>query len=505
MRRLPLLAPSILLVALHSAAISGIVHVPADQPTIQAGIDAASSGDTVVVACGVYEECGILMKSGVHLTSETGNPECVTIDGLGLGRVLYCENVAEGATISGLTITGGRAVEEVSAPGRASSDSLTSGGPDAARPWWEPYCGAGLSCKSSEVHLEHVVFERNEADRGGGLALPWESLVTLSDVVFRGNTGGKYGGGIFSDFASELQMTGVVFEHNSTRHYGGGMYSRKTNTYIDDTLFYMNASGERGGGAMCQNELTHYQLLATDVTFIGNWATRTGGGLWCQRIYNSVLSALVFEDNGTDSGCGGGAYLWDCNPLLVDSFFSGNHTNSTGGGVCIHFAEPDFLRCTFVRNSALRSGAVDPYGYVSFTNCTFVENSATDKGAVTSTHYYGGVAFDRCILALSRGGQVVACALGETNIDMECTDVYGNEGGDWIDCIAGQAGVDGNLCADPLFCSDASPGEPYSLHADSPCSPEHSQNCGLIGAWGVACGATAVEHTTWGRTKALYR
>ena len=28
------------------------IHVPADQPTIQAGLDAASAGDSVMVACG---------------------------------------------------------------------------------------------------------------------------------------------------------------------------------------------------------------------------------------------------------------------------------------------------------------------------------------------------------------------------------------------------------------------------------------------------------------------
>ena len=39
-------------------AESNIVRVPADQPTIQAGLDAADNGDTVLVADGIYTSDG---------------------------------------------------------------------------------------------------------------------------------------------------------------------------------------------------------------------------------------------------------------------------------------------------------------------------------------------------------------------------------------------------------------------------------------------------------------
>jgi hypothetical protein len=42
--------------AIPSAAAAATIHVPGDQPTIQAGIGAATPGDTVEVACGTYSE-----------------------------------------------------------------------------------------------------------------------------------------------------------------------------------------------------------------------------------------------------------------------------------------------------------------------------------------------------------------------------------------------------------------------------------------------------------------
>ena len=45
----------------------------------------------------------------------------------------------------------------------------------------------------------------------------------------------------------------------------------------------------------------------------------------------------------------------------------------------------------------------------------------------------------------------------------------------------------------------------YTIHADSPCAPEHAGDCGLIGALPVGCGVTAVEPTTWGAIKTSFK
>ncbi len=70
---------------------------------------------------------------------------------------------------------------------------------------------------------------------------------------------------------------------------------------------------------------------------------------------------------------------------------------------------------------------------------------------------------------------------------LTCCDVYGNAGGNYVDCIAAQQGISGNISEDPLFCGSANPAEPYSLRDDSPCAAPNNPGCGQIGAYGVGC------------------
>jgi hypothetical protein len=62
--------------SLAKADADGMIRVPADYPTIQAALDAAENGDTVVVSPGVYHESLVLEGKNVTLASEfftTGN------------------------------------------------------------------------------------------------------------------------------------------------------------------------------------------------------------------------------------------------------------------------------------------------------------------------------------------------------------------------------------------------------------------------------------------------
>ena len=105
----------ILFIVAVSLAQSATIHVPADQPTIQAGINIAIVGDTVLVADGIYTGAGNrdidFGGKNIVLKSENG-PDVTIIDCQGTEsephRGFYFHSGEDStAVVDGFTIRGG--------------------------------------------------------------------------------------------------------------------------------------------------------------------------------------------------------------------------------------------------------------------------------------------------------------------------------------------------------------------------------------------------------------
>jgi hypothetical protein len=81
MCRIRLLLPPVLVILTTSTIQAITIHVPADQPTIQAGINAAIDGDTVLVADGRYTGSGNrdieFRGKAIVVMSENGPGNCI--------------------------------------------------------------------------------------------------------------------------------------------------------------------------------------------------------------------------------------------------------------------------------------------------------------------------------------------------------------------------------------------------------------------------------------------
>ena len=278
--RFTLLAISAL-VAVGLPAAAATIHVPDDQPTIQAGIDAASYGDTVLVACGTYYEHSVSMKSGVCLTSETGLADCVTIDAQGLGCVMFGYEVDTTSAVEGFTLTQGL---------------------------------GGMSLAFSSPAIRNCTFRANTSSRGGGISIIIYSSPTLTNCTFEGNIA-EYGGGMECRTVSSPTLTNCTFEGNIAE-YGGGMNCEDWSSPTLENCSFVSNYANNGGGASCVNDA---QATFTNCVFLGNEASTDGGGIFCGGEYGyapAVITNCTLSGNHA-GGYGGGVFCSDNSPSTL--------------------------------------------------------------------------------------------------------------------------------------------------------------------------------------------
>jgi hypothetical protein len=246
-------------------------------------------------------------------------------------------------------------------------------------------------------------------------------------------------------------------------------------TFVECIFRSNSAGGPPGGGSgggVCCGDGTAPRFV--DCVFASN-SSYHGGGLRCLAPSSATCVGCVFLEN--DAVLGAGVMASSCQLVLEGCTFSGNFSPWDGGAVC---AEG---------------------GSLTMTGSTVFANDSL-SGAAVLLWSVPAAAIDNTLIAFDESGAAVHCE-GEPPL-LSCCDLYGNPGGDWVAPIAEQLGVSGNICEDPIFCSDA-PHEDrdWTIRADSPCAPGQSE-CGLIGAWGVGCEVTPVRPVTWGRIKARF-
>jgi len=265
--------------------------------------------------------------------------------------------------------------------------------------------------------------------------------------------------------------------------------------------------GQSGGGGM---RMESSRFTTANCAFVNNRAGNSmhpgfGGGLFCLDSSPGLINCS-FSDN--EAMHGGGMCCEDESvPVLNNCVFSQNSA-ADGGGLCCLSGSVRLAGCLLFRNSAgIFGGGLDCEAPAILLGCTVVGNSA--PGAAGIFWFWDGyseLTVVNSIIAFNGSGEAVFCSNEKASVSMWCCDIYGNAGGDWVSCIAEQADMYGNFSLDPLFCDAA--GDDYTLIQCSPCAPGNDPNdwnCGLIGALPVGCQGTAIEPTTWGRIKAIFR
>lgn len=231
-------------------------------------------------------------------------------------------------------------------------------------------------------------------------------------------------------------------------------------------------------------------------------------GIWCQNS-SPVIRDCVFEGNSAVHGAAG-LFCTDSSPTIERCVFLNNTSQYEAGAVVCNFtAAPTLVDCIFSGNSCPDAAAIrcEAAASPTLTRCTLTHNFGGSGGGVIRCRQDASVTLVNSVIAFDDAAQAIVCS-DNGSATLTCCDLYGNAGGDWIDCIANQLGIEGNFSADPQFCSTAPGIDAYwVLQSDSPCVPGNHPGgvaCGLIGASAITCGPSGVEPTTWGTIKAQF-
>lgn len=502
-----------LLAVFCGAALATTIRVPGDQPTIQAGINAASAGDTVLLMDGTFSGPGneeiVFMGKAITVCSQSGDPSTCIVDVVSEyeSGFEFLHGEGPNSVLAGVTITHGY---------------------------------SGVKCRTgSSPSIINCAFVDNSASNGGGISCLSFASPTVVGCSFTGNVatddnlGG--GGGICCYGGCAPSITECVFVGNSApgEYGGGGAIFTRSSPFpsITGCTFEGNWAGTGGAIRVFEDGVTPGAGIF-DCSFTGNWSAKWGGAVMLSEVGPLTIDGCSFVGNYTLDGglssSGGAVYVSSlATAVLSECSFSGNQAHYKGGALATQSgAVIEAVRCGFEDNQAGIGGALFISGAVcSLTGCSLEANVADGGG----TGYFtmdSEVSLDGCTVAgsaASNGGGFYCsssiAAFSNTIIafgtegraisgsaTLACCDIYGNAGGDWTYPLSDQLGINGNICEDPLFCLDENADEPYTLHENSPCAVESNPECGQIGAWGVGCEpVTPVQATSWGAIKAMYR
>ena len=331
MKRYILLLPIFLLVVTASVLQADTIHVPSQQPTIQAGIDAAVDGDTVLVADGTYTgdgNRGITFKGKAIVVMSENGPESCIID---------CEGNWPNDPHGGFTFFQGEDSTSIVQGFTIMNGSRESGG--------------GISCHNSSPTITGNTITGNWANSyGGGINCWRNSYPTITGNTISGNVSNSNGGGI-SCFNCSPTITSNTISGNTSDESGGGIYCNgfSTSPTIEGNTISGNISNGGGGGIKCSASSPN--IIGNTIS--GNTASGIfgdGGGIGCY-LSSPTITGNKITGNTADYD-GGGIAVWHSSfPTINGNTISGNTATFEGGGIACSWSSPTITNCILWGNS----------------------------------------------------------------------------------------------------------------------------------------------------------
>lgn len=253
-------------ILLGPAALAAIHYVPSAYPNIQAGINAASNGDTVLVAQGVYAEHFNYSGKAILVASASG-PEATIIEAVlpGAPIVRFENNEGANSILDGFTIRNSQG-----APGV----NISNAGPTIVR----------------NIFTNNV----NGNSDGGAINAVYGPVLRIFDNVFENNSSTHGTGGAVRSYGIDLIVTGNVFRGNTAGTHGGAIHLRASNGSVLHHNLFDNNHCLALGGALCFSECQGGEAYNNTVAFNSNSEPAHGAGftVWYSsncHLFNNII------------------------------------------------------------------------------------------------------------------------------------------------------------------------------------------------------------------------
>lgn len=271
------------------AAADGAIHYVApdadcgeESPcyaSVQAALDAATDGDEVHIAAGVYTESLTIDNA---LTLVGAGSDVTFLDGGGSQRVVRVANTT--ARIIGVTIQNGQTDSFAGGIMNAGTLSLEN----CVVRWNRGFEPGGIYNNGVMTLLNSAIYSNTAQQRAGGI---WNSgPLTLTDTLVSDNRA-KFIGGILNS-SGPLTIERSVIRANHTDYEGGGLFMGPGNLILQGSTIAENQA-ENGAGLVISYNGT---AVITGSTVSGNFAVNNYGGL------DITTSGPVTITNSTISG-----------------------------------------------------------------------------------------------------------------------------------------------------------------------------------------------------------
>jgi len=284
---------AVFILLLNGIGRSTIIDIPGDYPTIQQGIDASVSGDTVLVAEGTYYERidfsgkAILLASGFIYSGDTlqiqntiidADTSIIGVDNMG-SVVCFVGGEDSLSILRGFTITNGigsmlniyhRMGGGIFCMGNSSPQILDNyitgnyaafgGGlymlgnsnPAVRDNIIDNNAGGGIYFDGSSPEISRNVIRRNNADLGGGIRCGSSPTAIISDNLIYENDGGLWGGGIFCYESNPVIIRNLIYD-NFVIDWGGGICCDDASPNLINNVIADNIALSEGGAIYCFN------------------------------------------------------------------------------------------------------------------------------------------------------------------------------------------------------------------------------------------------------------